>query len=63
MQQLWKETDYFNNEEMKLRAPWLYDSMVGKYVTDDSIEKRVDAMAAGTWAEQLISQLDGQHAR
>eukprot|EP00045_Choanoeca_perplexa_P015658 m.200089 g.200089 ORF g.200089 m.200089 type:complete len:287 (-) comp17049_c0_seq6:3015-3875(-) len=62
MQQLMKETDYFNNEEMKLRAPWLYDSMVGKYVTDSNIEERVDAMAKGTWAEQLISQLNGQHA-
>ena len=63
MQQLLKEGDYFNNEEMKLRAPWLYDSMVGKYVTDNSIEERVGAMAAGTWSEQLISQLEGQHAR
>eukprot|EP00730_Choanoeca_flexa_P009940 TRINITY_DN14476_c0_g1_i1.p1 TRINITY_DN14476_c0_g1~~TRINITY_DN14476_c0_g1_i1.p1 ORF type:complete len:287 (+),score=67.18 TRINITY_DN14476_c0_g1_i1:77-937(+) len=62
MQQLLKQGDYFSNEEMKQRAPWLYDSMIGKYMTDASIQTRVDSLARGTWSEQLLSQLDGQYA-
>ena len=63
MQQLLAEGSYFSEEEMRKRAPWLFDSMVGKYQSDEEVAARVTACQDGTWAQQLLGHLDSQYAR
>ncbi|EDQ92059.1 uncharacterized protein MONBRDRAFT_31188 [Monosiga brevicollis MX1] len=58
MQRLLAEGTYFSLEEMQRRCPWLYDAMVGQYVTDEHLQARIDAHNRGTWAEQLLSQVE-----
>ncbi|VDI82237.1 Hypothetical predicted protein [Mytilus galloprovincialis] len=42
MQQLISEGDYFSEEEMKYRDPFLYEQLVGQYLDDDEINDKVD---------------------
>lgn len=42
MQQLLSEGEYFSEDEMKYRDPFLYEQLVGQYLTDDEIHGRVD---------------------
>ena len=42
MQQLLTEGDYFSEDEMKYRDPYLYEQLVGQYLTDDEINDKVD---------------------
>lgn len=42
MQQMISEGDYFSEEEMKYRDPFLYEQLVGQYLNDDEISDKVD---------------------
>ena len=42
MKQLISEGDYFSEEEMKFREPYLYDQMIGQFMTDEEIQAKVD---------------------
>lgn len=42
MQQLLSEGEYFSEDEMKYRDPFLYEQMVGQYLTDDELGEKVD---------------------
>lgn len=42
MQQLLSDGEYFSEDEMKYRDPFLYEQMVGQYLTDDSLGAKVD---------------------
>ncbi|XP_041361941.1 coiled-coil domain-containing protein 97-like [Gigantopelta aegis] len=34
--------EYFSEDEMKWRDPWLYNQMVGQYLTEEDIQDKVD---------------------
>lgn len=42
MKQLVNEGEYFSEEEMKFRDPYLYDQMIGQFLTDEEIQAKVD---------------------
>ena len=42
MKELISEGDYFSEEEMKFREPYLYEQMVGQYLTQKEIQGKVD---------------------
>ena len=42
LKKLLSEGQYFSEESMKIRDPFLYEKMVGKYLTDDQIRQRAD---------------------
>ena len=42
MKKLVCEGEYFSEEEMKFRDPYLYDQMVGQFLTDEEIQAQVD---------------------
>ncbi|KAL3873986.1 hypothetical protein ACJMK2_037060 [Sinanodonta woodiana] len=42
MKQLTLQGEYFSDEEMKYRDPYLYEHMVGQYLTDQDIKQTID---------------------
>ncbi|KAL4237872.1 Coiled-coil domain-containing protein 97 [Mactra antiquata] len=42
LQELISNGEYFSDDEMKFREPFLYEQMVGQYMTDDEIQAKVD---------------------
>ncbi|XP_047530283.1 coiled-coil domain-containing protein 97 [Vanessa atalanta] len=40
MQKLQEDTDYFTEKQMMYRNPFLYDQLIGQYLTDDEIRER-----------------------
>ena len=42
MQELMDGGEYFSEDEMKWRDPWLYFQMIGQYMTDEDIQAKVD---------------------
>ena len=42
MKQLIAEGDYFSEEEMKFREPYLYDQMIGQFLSDEEVQAKVD---------------------
>ncbi|KAK3597659.1 hypothetical protein CHS0354_040029 [Potamilus streckersoni] len=42
MKQLTLQGEYFSEEEMKYRDPYLYEHMVGQYLTDQEIRQTID---------------------
>ena len=42
MKQLISEGDYFSEEEMKFREPYLYDQMIGRFLSDEEVQAKVD---------------------
>ena len=42
MQQLLSEGDYFSDDEMRYRDPLLYEQLIGRYLTDDEVNDKID---------------------
>ena len=42
LKELISQREYFSDEEMKFRDPYLYHQMVGQYLTDDEIQANID---------------------
>ncbi|KAK3093181.1 hypothetical protein FSP39_012307 [Pinctada imbricata] len=42
MKELIAQGEYFSEEEMKYRDPFLYHNLIGQYLTDDEVQERVD---------------------
>lgn len=57
MKELMMQGDYFSDDEMKFRDPYLYDQMVGQYLTDDEIRAKVDKSDL-TFSSILIKHMD-----
>ena len=57
MKQLISEGEYFSEEEMKFREPYLYEQMVGQYLTDDEIKAKVDKTDL-TFSNILLKHID-----
>ena len=57
MKELISQGDYFSEDEMKFREPYLYDQMVGQYLTDDEIQAKVDKSDL-TFSNILLKHID-----
>ena len=57
MKKLMVETDYFGDEEMKARNPFLYDQLVGQHLSGEEIQEQSDK--ANTLSAMFMQQLDG----
>lgn len=42
MKKLEDEGEYFSEEEMKYRDPYLYEQLIGQYITDEEAQKKID---------------------
>ena len=57
MKELISEGDYFSEDEMKFREPYLYDQMIGQYLSDDEIKAKVDKTDL-TFSNILLKHID-----
>ncbi|CAD5121416.1 DgyrCDS9936 [Dimorphilus gyrociliatus] len=64
LQRLIKEGDYFSEEEMKSRAPRLYEELIGQYLTDnEACEKSQQLNSVQNLSTLLLKQMDYQRER
>ena len=42
MKQLISRGEYFSEEEMKYRDPYLYHNLIGQYLTDEEVQEKID---------------------
>lgn len=57
MKELISEGEYFSEEEMKFREPYLYEQFIGQYLTDDEIQAKVDKTDL-TFSNILLKHID-----
>ncbi|XP_052768788.1 coiled-coil domain-containing protein 97-like isoform X2 [Mya arenaria] len=57
MKELISQGDYFSDDEMKFREPYLYEQMVGQYLTGDEIQAKVDKSDL-TFSNILLKHID-----
>jgi hypothetical protein len=57
MKELISKGEYFSDEEMKFREPYLYEQMVGQYLTQKEIQGQVDKTDL-TFSSILLKHID-----
>lgn len=57
MKELISEGEYFSEEEMKYREPYLYEQFVGQYLTQEEIQAKVDKSDL-TFSNILLKHID-----
>ncbi|XP_045187458.2 coiled-coil domain-containing protein 97-like [Mercenaria mercenaria] len=57
MKELISEGEYFSDEEMKFREPYLYEQMIGQYLTQEEIQGKVDKSDL-TFSSILLKHID-----
>ena len=57
MKKLMLDTDYFGDEEMKARNPYLYDQLVGQYLSEEEIKQQ--AQSNETLSQMFMHHLQG----
>lgn len=57
MKELISEGEYFSEEEMKYREPYLYDQLIGQYLTQEEVQAKVDKSDL-TFSNILLKHID-----
>lgn len=57
MKELTSQGEYFSEEEMKFREPYLYEQMVGQYLTEKEIQGKIDKSDL-TFSSILLKHID-----
>ncbi len=63
MQDVLEPSGYFSEEEMRHRAPQLYEEYVGQHLDERAVREENERICAQPFSEQLVLQIQRKERR